>query len=141
MPSTRPVSKPRAPEALLELGHVVAPEHRTSSGENPVAEAVAGLDQEIPGLRAADPVDPQPPAVLEGLQRGPGGRAEHPGQVTGGREPEGPEPATHVTDGLPPVALDQGQDGFGLYRYGCELGEELRSSASPRSGGPGAPRS
>ena len=38
MPSTRPASKPERAEAPLELGDVVAPEHRAAQVEQPVAQ-------------------------------------------------------------------------------------------------------
>ena len=63
----------RSPGAqpLLELGHVVAAQHGGAAVEEAVAEATTGLDQGRPGLAAADPVDPQAPAVLERLDGGP----------------------------------------------------------------------
>ena len=46
-------------EPVLELGDVVAAQHRAAAVEQPVAEAEAALDQRRPGLGAADAVDPQ----------------------------------------------------------------------------------
>ena len=59
-------------EPLLQLGHVVAPQHGRPPVEEAVPERAPGLDQGRPGLGAADAVDPQAPAVLEGLDGGPG---------------------------------------------------------------------
>ena len=53
-------------QAALELGDVVAAQHRPAAVEQAVAEAEAALDQRRPGLRPADAVDPQPAVVLEG---------------------------------------------------------------------------
>ena len=53
-------------QAALELGDVVAAQHRAAAVEQAVAEAVPALDHRRPGLRAADAVDPQAPGLLEG---------------------------------------------------------------------------
>ncbi len=54
-------------EVLLELADVVAPQHRGREIEQPVTEAVAGLDERGPGLWSADPVGPQAAALLEAV--------------------------------------------------------------------------
>ena len=59
-------------EALLQLGNVVAPDHRGSPVEEAVAQAPTCLDQRRPGLWTADAVDPETSPVLEGLDSRPG---------------------------------------------------------------------
>ena len=70
-------------QASLQVSDVVAPEHGLAEIEEPVSQPEAGLDQGRPGLGAADAVDPQAPAVLEGLDRGPGPGAERCPSVSG----------------------------------------------------------
>jgi len=74
----------QGPQALLEVGHVVAALHGSAAVQEPVAQCEAGLDQGVPGLRPADPVDPQAAPVLERLERGPGPGAEDAVGVDGG---------------------------------------------------------
>ena len=76
MPSTRPASKPRAPELALQLGHVVAAQHAGCgrySSRSP--RPVAGLDQGGPGLVAAHAVGARAAGGLEGTDRRVGGLA------------------------------------------------------------------
>ena len=61
-------------QALLELGHVVTPQHRGPAVQEAVTQPETGLDQGVPGLRAADAVDAQAAQALEGLERRPGWR-------------------------------------------------------------------
>ena len=96
-------------QALLELGHVVAPEHRGPAVQEAVAEPETGLDQGVPGLGAADAVDPQPPPVLEGLDRGPGGRAEEAVGVDGRARQDGGQAALDVGDRVAAVPDGEGQ--------------------------------
>ena len=114
MPSTRPVSKPERAQALLQVGHVVAPLHRRAAVEEPVAEAETGLDQGVPRLRPADPIDPQAAQVLEGLDGGAGAVTEHPVGVDGPAAAEdGGQPALDVETAAPRVPEGEGQ----AYRY------------------------
>jgi hypothetical protein len=60
----------------LELRHVVTPQHRGPAVQEAVAQPKTGLDQGVPCLRAADPVDAQAAEALESLDRGAGGGSE-----------------------------------------------------------------
>ena len=101
-----PGVEPERAQPLLQLGHVVAPQHRGAAVEEAVAEAPAGLDQGGPGLAAADAVDPQAPAVLEGLDRGPGALPEDARRGRSRRAAELGEAVLDVGDRLPlaPIA-------------------------------------
>src|ERR1039458_2383934 len=68
----RPAREPQAAQALLQFGHVVAPQHGGAPEEEAVTEAKTGLDQGVPRLLTADAVDPEAPKMLEGLYGGPG---------------------------------------------------------------------
>ena len=57
--------EPERVQPTLELGHVVAAQHRLTEVEQPVAERVAALDERGPRLRSADAVDADPPPGLE----------------------------------------------------------------------------
>ena len=57
-------------QPALELGDVVAAQHRARQVEQPVAELEAALDQRAPGLGSADAVDAQPASLLELADRG-----------------------------------------------------------------------
>ena len=66
-----------APSSALELGDVVAPQHRRAQVEEAVAEPVAGLDQRRPGLgrrRRRRPAGPGAPGTPGRRPRSPGRR-------------------------------------------------------------------
>jgi hypothetical protein len=52
---------------LLQLGDVIASDHRSSPIQEAVAQAPARLDQGRPGLWTTDPIDTQTSPVLEGF--------------------------------------------------------------------------
>ena len=60
----------------LELGHVIAPHHRVAVVEEAIPEAMVGFHESVPSLRAADPVNHQPPVPLKATQRSLGLGAE-----------------------------------------------------------------
>jgi hypothetical protein len=88
-------------EPLLELGHVVAPEHGRSTVEQAVTEAVARFDQRRPGLRTADTVDPEPTPDLELPDGGLGVLTELAGHVRRYIQVDGRQPALQVLNVLP----------------------------------------
>ena len=79
-----------------------------------VTEAKTGLDQGVPRLGTADPVDPQATQVLERLHGGTGAVAEHSVGVerTAPSEDRG-QPRLDVRDGRARVPEGEGED----YRY------------------------
>ena len=85
-------------QALLQLGHVVTPQHRGPAVEEAVTQPETGFDQGVPGLRAADAVDAQAAEALEGLEGGPGGRAEDAVGVDGRARQDGGQAVLHVGD-------------------------------------------
>jgi hypothetical protein len=60
----------------LQLGHVVAAEHRGTPIQEAVPKTETGLDQRVPGLSTTDAVNPESAKPLEGLDRRPCGRPE-----------------------------------------------------------------
>ena len=91
-------------QALLQLGHVVTPQHGGPAVEEAVTQPETGLDQGVPGLRAADAVDAEAPEPLEGLERGAGGRAEDAVGVDGRAREDGGQAVLHVGDRVAAVA-------------------------------------
>ncbi len=91
-------------QSALQLGDVVASEHRTGPVEESVAEAPTALDHRGPGLRAADAVDAQATALLEGahdaLRRG----AERSGLDTRDLVTQRAEPNLEITHRLATAA-------------------------------------
>ena len=57
-------------EAVLEVGDIIAAQHRQPEVEQPVAEAVARADEGRPGLGVADPVSGKVALPLETRHRG-----------------------------------------------------------------------
>ena len=96
--------EPEAAQALLELGHVVAPQHGRAPVQEAVAQPKTGLDQGVPGLRAADAVDPQAAVVLEGLDGGPGGGPEDAVRVDRRAGQDGRQAVLDVGDRVAAVA-------------------------------------
>ena len=80
MPSTRPVSNPRAPRRCWSSATSSPRSIGARRYDEPVPETESRLYQRVPGLSAADPVDPQAPAMLERLDRG---------RVAGPKKPSG----------------------------------------------------
>jgi hypothetical protein len=99
----------KAAQALLELRHVVTPQHGGPAVEEAVAEPETGFDQGVPGLGAADAVDAQAPQALEGLEGGPGGGPEDAVDVDGRARDDGGETVLDVGDGGAAVPERQGQ--------------------------------
>ena len=87
-----------AAEHALQGGHVVAAQHAVAVVEEPVTKTAARFDQRVPGLGAADAVDPQPPMILEGTDAGVGRLAVPAELIGGGVEPEGAQPLLQVPD-------------------------------------------
>ena len=96
--------EPEGAQALLEFGHVVTPQHGGPAVQEAVAEPKTGLDQGVPCLRAADPVDAQAAEALEGLDRGAGGRAEDAVGVDGRARQDGGQALLDVGDRRAAVA-------------------------------------
>ena len=111
--------EPERAQPLLELGDVVAAQHRRAQVEEPVAQAVAGFDQGLPGLRAADAVDAEAPAALECLQRGTRRDPELAPRVAHRPEAQRHEPVLHIDHTPAAVAL---ADGKGRARVGHSRG-------------------
>jgi len=84
----------------LQVGDVVAPERGIAPVEQPVAEAIPGLDQCRPRLLPADPVDAQAARGLEGATRRLGPVVEASSRIARRVEPDGGEPPLEVTDSL-----------------------------------------
>ena len=85
-------------QALLQLRHVVAPQHGSPAVQEAVTDPKTGFDQGVPGLRAADAVDPEAAQALEGLERGAGARAEDAVGVDGRAREYGGQAVLHVGD-------------------------------------------
>ncbi len=109
IPSTRPVSKPERAQALLELGHVVTPQHGCPAEQEAVTHPETGLHQGVPGLGTADAVDAQPAQALEGLEGGPGRRAEDAVGVDGRAGEDGGEAVLDVGDRVAAVTHGERQ--------------------------------
>jgi hypothetical protein len=74
----------------LQLRYVVTPQHGRPAVQEAVTEPKTGLDQGVPGLRAADAVDAEASQTLEGLERGARSGAEDAVGIDGrGREDGG----------------------------------------------------
>ena len=101
--------EPERAQALLELGHVVTPQHRGPAVQEAVAEPKTSLDQGVPGLRAADPVHAQATQALEGLHGGAGGRAEDAIGIDGRAREDGGQAVLDVGDRGAAVADGEGQ--------------------------------
>jgi hypothetical protein len=69
----------------------------------------AGLDQRVPGLLAADAVDPEPAGVLEGLNGSPGPGAEDAIGVDTGAGQDAGQAVLDVRDRLAAVPEGEGQ--------------------------------
>ena len=96
-------------QALLQLGHVVTPQHGGPAVEEAVTQPETGLDQGVPGLGAADAVDPQAAQALEGLEGGPRGRAEDAVGVDGRAREDGGQAVLDVGDRVTAVPDGEGQ--------------------------------
>ena len=87
-------------EALLQLAHVVAPQHRGSDVEQAIAQLVARFDEGTPRLGATDAIDAQPAPFLEPanclFRRVPEGAR----RVASDFEPEAAETSFDVAHGL-----------------------------------------
>ena len=95
-------------ESTLELRYVIAPHHRVAVVEEPITEPVIGLDEGVPRLRAADPVDHQAAIVLEATQRGLRLSAELLRFGVGAVADQG-KPALEIADGVARIAATERQ--------------------------------
>jgi hypothetical protein len=96
-------------QPALQVGHVVAPQHRGVAIEHAVAQLVAGLDQGGPRLLAADAVVAQPALTLERADRLDGRLAVVPELAGGERGAGGEEAPLDVADGFARGALVEGE--------------------------------
>ena len=99
--------EPERAQTLLQLGHVVTPQHGGPAVQETVAQPKTGLDQGVPGLGAADAVDAQAPQPLEGLDGGPRRRPEDAVGVDGPPGHQGGEAVLDVGDRVAAVAEAQ----------------------------------
>ena len=95
-------------ESTLELCYVIAPHHRVSVVEEPVTEPVIGLDEGVPGLRPADPVDYQAAIALKATQRSLGLGAELLRFAIGAIADQG-KPSLEIADGIARIAAAKRQ--------------------------------
>ena len=109
MPSTRPGVEAQRAQALLQLRHVVTPQHGGPAVEEAVTQPETGLDQGVPGLGAADAVDAEAAQALEGLEGGPGARAEDAVGVDGRAREDGGQAVLDVGDRVAAVSDGEGQ--------------------------------
>ena len=87
-------------QALLQLGHVVTPQHRSPAVEEAVTEPKTCFDQGIPGLGTADAVHPEPAQALESLERGARARTEDAVGIDGRARENGGQAVLHVGDSV-----------------------------------------
>ena len=87
-------------QAALQIGDVVTAQRGIAPVEQPIAEAVAGLDQGRPRLLAADAVDAQAARRLKGAACRLGVVVEVPPRIAGRVEAGGRQPPLEVTDRL-----------------------------------------
>src|SRR5262249_7416328 len=92
--------EPERVQPMLELGDVVAPQHRLAEVQGAIPERETALDQRRPRLRAAQPVDLEAALFLEGAYGRFGGGPELARLVRGRVVPEPGESALQVTDGF-----------------------------------------
>ncbi len=93
-----PGVEPECAQALLEVRHVVTPQHRSPAVEKAVTDPKSGLDQGLPRLQPADPVDAQAPQALEGLDRGARALTEEPVGIDGNARQYGGQTVLYVGD-------------------------------------------
>jgi len=96
-------------QALLQLGHVVTPQHRGPAVEEAVTQPETGFHQGVPCLDAADPVHPEAAQALEGLERGAGGGTEDPVSVDRRPGEDGGQAVLDVGDRVAALADGEGQ--------------------------------
>ena len=99
IPSTRPASKPSAPEPPLQLGDIVAAGHRRAEVELSLAEPIARFDQRLPGGRTDPLVGVEPGGALEGRECGDRARPEGARSVGATRVAQRIEPLLEIVDG------------------------------------------
>jgi hypothetical protein len=97
-----------AVETVLELGDVVAAQHRPAHEQHAAAEPERTLDQRVARLFAADAVDPESAAFLEGAHLRLGRCAEPSGLVARDRESERGEPLLQLAHCVPLGAATEG---------------------------------
>ncbi len=93
-----PGVEPERAQALLEIRHVVTPQHGSPAVQEAVTHPESGLDQGLPRLEAADPVDAQATQALKGLDGGAGAGAEEPVRIDGHARQNGGQAVLYVGD-------------------------------------------
>jgi hypothetical protein len=93
-----PGIEPERAQALLEVGHVVTPQHGSPAVQEAVTYPESGLHQGLPRLEATDPVDAQTTQALEGLHRGAGAGTEEPVRIDGRARQGGGQAVLYVGD-------------------------------------------
>jgi hypothetical protein len=94
---------------LLQFRHVVTPQHGRPAVEEAATEPKTGLDQGVPGLRAADAVDAEPAQTLEGLDGGARPGAEDAVGIDGGAREDGDQAVLDVGDRVTTVPDGEGK--------------------------------
>ena len=123
--------EPQGTEPLLEFGDIVTPEHGGPTVEEPVAEPAARLDQCGPRLATAHAVDPEPPPVLERLDRRPGPFAELPVLVDARGEAQLSQAQLDIRDGLSLVAESESDLLVGAQRSRPARRRSARATCGP----------
>jgi len=101
--------EPERVEPPLELGDVVAPQHRLAEVQEAVAEDEAALHERGPCVATDDAVDLEAAVVLERPHRGRGGRTEDAGLVGRMAVAERAETPVEITDCFTPGARTEEQ--------------------------------
>jgi hypothetical protein len=96
-------------QALLQLRHVVTPQHGGPAEEEAVTHPETGFHQGVPGLRATDAIDAKAAQALEGLERGPGARPEDAVGIDGRARQNGGQAVLDVRDRVTAVSDGEGQ--------------------------------
>ena len=96
-------------QALLQLRHVVTPQHGGPAVQEAVTHPETGFYQGVPGLGTADAVDPEAPQALESLEGGPGARSEDAVGIDGRARQYGGQAMLDVGDRVTTVPDGEGQ--------------------------------
>ena len=128
-------------QALLQFRHVVTPQHGSPAVQEAVTHPKTGLDQGVPGLRAAHAVDVEAAQALESLERGPGAGPEDAVGVDRRAGHDRGQPVLDVGHRVAAVADGEGQaGGRGCLQVGRDLLEELALGLGPDQAYLRAPR-
>ena len=125
--------EPDGVELALQLGDIVAVQHRHAVVEKAVAEAVAGIDHGAPGFPADETVGGEAPGLLERDHRRSGALTEDPRGIGSRREPQCVEPLLDVPDRLTGVTDPIERHGRNRRRSG-PLWSRRRRVSSGRGG-------